>query len=337
MKLSVLLASALLVAAAAPVRMPSHASTVNDDWQTCTFANSGSLPPDQMIAACTAIIADRRQNDEALAVAHTVRGENYCMKHQLDLAVADHSEAIRLEPDYPVPYRDRAACYGKLGNLRAELADLSRAIELSPDFTVALRDRADLYGSLGKEDLELADLNALIAADPTDQAAAAGRAHVFLHQHRFSEAADAFAALTEADAGDVSLRLWLHIARVRAGQPDATFQRDLDGLHLAGWEQPVVALFRGRTSIEDAQQALIQPDAGDDSCQIEGFIGEDALITGDAINAKMMLEVAGISCPAAPHLSETARWDAATLDPVNAGWLQNDFKERLAKLNAPSS
>ena len=62
-------------------------------------AGDGASPDDQ-IAGCTAVIRSGIANDKELAALFNYRGVAYKAKGDLDHAIADYTEAIRLDPNY---------------------------------------------------------------------------------------------------------------------------------------------------------------------------------------------------------------------------------------------
>jgi tetratricopeptide (TPR) repeat protein len=89
-------------------------------------------------------------------------GRRAAVKGDLDRAVADFSEAIRIDPKYPVSYSERGQALFKLGETDRAIADYSAAIKRDPQFGAALRARGMAYLYRGANDLALADLSRAI-------------------------------------------------------------------------------------------------------------------------------------------------------------------------------
>ena len=89
-------------------------------------------------------------------------GRRAGVKGDLDRAVADFSEAIRIDPKYPVSYSERGQALFKLGETDRAIADYSAAIKRDPQFGAALRARGMAYLYRGATDLALADLSRAI-------------------------------------------------------------------------------------------------------------------------------------------------------------------------------
>ena len=89
------------------------------------------------------------------------------LENQLDLAIADYTKVIELDPAaYLVEhiYIDRGKFYEKKGNLDLAFADYTKAIEVDPDEYTYLR-RGNAYADQGKHDLAIADYTKAIEID----------------------------------------------------------------------------------------------------------------------------------------------------------------------------
>src|SRR5215472_423604 len=126
-KKSILLALALIVIAG-----PAAA----DDFETCRHASG-----DAAIAACTQAIDSKEYSGHALAVLFHNRGIEYGLKADLDRAIADYSEAIRLDPEYSNAFHNRALVYQKRGDLDRAFEDFNEAIRLDPKERAAYINR----------------------------------------------------------------------------------------------------------------------------------------------------------------------------------------------------
>jgi len=106
---------------------------------------------------------------------HLEQGDAYFEQHQWDEAVAEYSEAIKLDPELARAYSKRGWTYTMLGKLDLALADLDKAIELDPGLVEAYSHRAAVHHSQGQWDLAIADLNKAIELDPGLAAAYSNR------------------------------------------------------------------------------------------------------------------------------------------------------------------
>lgn len=81
-----------------------------------------------------------RQNPSA--DAYNTRGMIRLGKGDLDLAIADFTEAIRLNPKLAVAYDNRGAAWGREREYAKSIADYSAAIRVDPKLVNAWNDRA---------------------------------------------------------------------------------------------------------------------------------------------------------------------------------------------------
>jgi lipoprotein NlpI len=120
----------LLVGAAAFLVVAGSAlvsQAIADDSDTCEKASG-----DEAIAACTRVIENRRTSRQDRAESYHNRGLAYGANGDLDRAIADHSEAIRLAPKDADAHFDRGLAYLNSGNPAKALADVRQASKLDP-------------------------------------------------------------------------------------------------------------------------------------------------------------------------------------------------------------
>lgn len=104
--------------------------------------------------------------DPTLALAFINRGHAYIQQGELDLAVADLTNAIDLDPTLKSAFHNRGIAYLHQGYLDLAVADLTKAIELQPDFAFTYLDRAQALLEQGDDRAALADAEAAIELDP---------------------------------------------------------------------------------------------------------------------------------------------------------------------------
>jgi lipoprotein NlpI len=141
-----------------------------DDTATC---NKGS--GDETIAACTRVISSNKFKGQNLSIIFVNRGNAYHGKGDHDRAIADHSEAIRIEPKYGPAYNGRGNTYHSQGNYDRAIADYGEAVRLDPKFATGYSNRGVSYFRKGDYDRAIADFDGAIRLNPKYVVAINGR------------------------------------------------------------------------------------------------------------------------------------------------------------------
>jgi tetratricopeptide (TPR) repeat protein len=132
---------------------------------------------DRRIIGCTRIISDRTESEKVRGIAHVSRGLAWRMKGDLQRAVADIGDAIRLNPNDALAYNNRAFIWRELGEVDNAIADLTEAIRINPmprsDFggpghVNAYSNRGLAFQMKGDYERALADYDVAIKLDPKD-------------------------------------------------------------------------------------------------------------------------------------------------------------------------
>jgi tetratricopeptide (TPR) repeat protein len=89
--------------------------------------------PVRIITACTRVIQDGSKSREVRAIAHVHRGLARQHKGQRYKAMVDYTAAIRLNPNDPFAYSNRALLWHEKQDFDRAIADLSEAARLAPD------------------------------------------------------------------------------------------------------------------------------------------------------------------------------------------------------------
>ena len=90
----------------------------------------------------------------------------YANKGEYDKAIADYTEAIRLDPKYAEAYYNRGMAYGNEGRLRQGDCRLHRGHPAQPEIAVAYCNRGTAYGTRASYDKAIADYTEAIRLDP---------------------------------------------------------------------------------------------------------------------------------------------------------------------------
>ncbi len=104
------------------------------------------------------------------------RGHAYQGMQDYDRAVADYSEAIQIEPKFASAFNDR--CYARAiagRELQQALADCNEALRLIPNQPSTLDSRGFTYLRLGEFDKAIADYNTVLKFNPNHAGSLYGR------------------------------------------------------------------------------------------------------------------------------------------------------------------
>jgi tetratricopeptide (TPR) repeat protein len=133
------------------------------------------------------------------------RGNAYSKLGQPARAVADFSRAIKLSPKSWDGWYSRGNAYLDLGEAKKALDDHSRAIELNPKYAPALYERGSAYLMLGESDKAVADCSRSIELDPNLQGGWYVRAGAYIELGRFTEALADYQRLLKRHPDDVNI------------------------------------------------------------------------------------------------------------------------------------
>ena len=132
---------------------------------------------DELIPLCTKII-DLEQKPHEKASAYVKRGIAYRHKGELDLAIADFTQALRLNPAHANAYISRGIAYDKKGDHDLAIADYTKVLELDPDKLdpdkldpdnmFAYHNRGIAYINKNDHDKALEDFNKILERDPAN-------------------------------------------------------------------------------------------------------------------------------------------------------------------------
>ena len=246
-----------------------------DAWNSRGNAYASKRETDRAIQSYDSAIALRPTSP----FAYKNRGASFATRDDFDRAIADFDKAISLKPDFAGAYNSRGFAYHLKGDYARAEQDYGKAIELAPEGSAAYRNRANARFILGK----FAD-----AASDLQQALA-------LHKGRSPTAPDRY--LDETGAYTV---VWHHVAKVRAGQHDASAPvANAAQVDSATWPGPVLAFFAGRMTADqlvawtaNAEERL----RSDQHCGAQFFTGQVAMAQKRAAEARKRFEATRASC-----------------------------------------
>jgi tetratricopeptide (TPR) repeat protein len=104
--------------------------------------------------------------DPKSATAYVSRGDVYIDREDPDRAIADYTSAIQIDPKNVEAYGDRTLAYSQKGDFDHAIADASEAVRLDPKSAAAFLSRADAYRFKGDFDRAIADYDEALSLDP---------------------------------------------------------------------------------------------------------------------------------------------------------------------------
>jgi TonB family protein len=146
----------------------------------------GEATGDAAIAACSAVINDNTKN----AVTFHLRGNAYRAKGELDHAISDYNEALRLDPKFASAFNNRGHSYLAKSDYDRAIADFNNAVHLDPHNPTFRWSRAIYYTYFRQANLDaaIADLNQVIALNPKLAAAYRVRGDAYRAQRNLDRA-----------------------------------------------------------------------------------------------------------------------------------------------------
>jgi tetratricopeptide (TPR) repeat protein len=154
------------------------------------------------VAAVTAIGA--LQHGQMRASAFTDRGEAWFLKGELDKAIADYTEAIRLDPQDAAAFHNRGLAWSNKQEHDQAIADFNEAIRLDPQLASAYGIRGTIWSKKGEHDKAIADFNEAIRLDPRLASAHNNRGITWSKQGEHDKAIADFNEAIELDPKNAS-------------------------------------------------------------------------------------------------------------------------------------
>jgi tetratricopeptide (TPR) repeat protein len=139
------------------------------DQKNCQGGNG-----DVAIAGCTAVINDAPES-AIRARAYFNRGNAWMPKGDNDRAIADYTEAIRLDPKNAELFNNRCWTRAVIGQLEQALEDCETSLNLRPGDGRILDSRALVHLKQNDFKKAIADYDAVLTIDPENAASFYGR------------------------------------------------------------------------------------------------------------------------------------------------------------------
>jgi lipoprotein NlpI len=277
---------------------------LSPQWRSCV-QNQDVV---QQIKSCTALIQSGGETTKNRALAYNSRGIAYYNEKDLDRAVADYSEAIRLDPKYAAAYNNRGVAYRDRGDFDGAIADFSDAILLAPNYAFAFGNRGVAYFQKKDLDRAIADFNDVILLDPKSVPAYRTRGLAYLYSGNLAGALADVSQASELDPRDPYSALWVDIVG-RRNNVSSRLPQAISQIDMTAWPAPIILMFLGQMTSAAVLAAADDPDPSKKKGQVCGanfFSGEWALRHDNKGEAARLFQLAASDCP-----KDFIQWGAA--------------------------
>jgi lipoprotein NlpI len=242
---------------------------------------------------------------------YSSKGFAFARKGDYDSAIKYYSQAIQLGSTDAPTYNGRGDAYLAKADYMHAIQDYDDAIRNNPSYAEAFFGRGKAYFAERNYDHAVQDFSKTIALQQSNAGAYWDRALAELYWDKPGSAADDLAAAVKLAPTHAYVAIWLHIARMRAGENDAgELAANAQKLDKTKWPWPVVALFLGSATAEAVRtgsQSADDPSTRKDQlCEADFYLGVYHGAKGDQNDARQLLQSAALSCPRGYVEYETA-------------------------------
>jgi tetratricopeptide (TPR) repeat protein len=171
----------LLVILTAPVVLGTSAGA--DNLQTCS-KSSGELAID----ACSRVISSGAYKGSRLATVYGLRASKFIAAGDHDRAIADLTEAIKLDPRSALAFHTRGIVWQAKGDPERALADFQMSLQLDPQRIAVYLSKGLAWHAKGNDDRAIAELTEAIKIDPYFTAAYSTRGAIYAGQSDYTRA-----------------------------------------------------------------------------------------------------------------------------------------------------
>jgi Flp pilus assembly protein TadD len=127
-------------------------------------------------------------HSQTIPLAYYNRGNIFSKEANYELALADYSKAIEVNPNYSEPYINRANILRDHNRNQEALRDYNRVIELKPGFAIAYFNRGTLFMNEKREAEALGDFNKAISLNPGYFKAYNNRGVLLMNEKKYEQA-----------------------------------------------------------------------------------------------------------------------------------------------------
>jgi len=158
-------AAALLLSSAGATLAADPTSPGTSDLDRNISGCGMASTPEAKVEACTKAISSGQLNADNAARALSNRGNAYLALGQIDRAIADYTNAIKLAPS-AVGYFNRGNAYLKKEDYANAESDYTACLKLDPNFVDAYLSRGVTFLNRGQYDRAIQDYNEALRLRP---------------------------------------------------------------------------------------------------------------------------------------------------------------------------
>jgi lipoprotein NlpI len=232
---------------------------------------------------------------------HGLRGEIYLGKRDPTNALADFDVALKLKADFVEAHAGLGEGHMLRGEFQAAIAEFDAAIAAKPYLTEFYADRGRAYLLAGQSERAMEDFNEAVRRDPRDVLAYKVRWIGLYQAGRFPAAAADLQQSLALDPDQPYVALWLHVTRLRMKMADGDeFARNTGKLSQKTWPRAIVDFFQGRITADQLLAATADSDGDKNkakTCEADFYLAQSLAGPRKNDEAKRMLLSAQKTCP----------------------------------------
>lgn len=208
MLLNIRLLSVLIVVSAAATGALAQAAapdagqtiTPQEQQEISLCLGRGAATTEAQNATCDKLIKSGKYSGNNLAIAHYHRGLTFSLMNEVDKAILDYDESIKLAPTYTRAYLGRGNAHLLKKDFDKSIADFSEVIKQDPKAAIGFNNRGFAHQAKGEYDKAIADYTEALKLEPNANAALINRGDIHRVRKEYDRAIVDYNAALKLDA-----------------------------------------------------------------------------------------------------------------------------------------